>query len=508
MKGSTQRLCLTLLMVLVASLLAACGGGGTGGTTGGDATTGGGTTGGDTAGGAAATAPAADAEATTAPAAGAEATTAPVAGAEATTAPAAGAEATTAPAAEGGAVAGGGLPAECTAVELQYWNPFTGPDQPFMQTLVDNFNSENPNIRVTMTAQAEYNTQLSTAAASGTLPDVAIINEDQVATQAFNNVIRPMDDVLPQIDLSADDFPEVAWNAGTVAGKQYAIPLSFVAMTMYYNQDLLQTAGLEAAPTNAEEFERAAAAMTMGDNKGFLLTTGFPVQQIFQQLLHQYGGSEFNEEGTQATWNSDAGVRALQWMKDAQTNYGEANLEVDAELNAFKSGTVGMIWNGSWQIPNLTGEAVEFNGQVAPVPQIGDQPAVWAGGPLLALPVQSGDYDATCKNPAAAMFIRYLIENSAEWAKGGNVPAYNPAREDATFTALPQSVLAESVENPVFPPTVPGIGDAFVPLSEAISAVMSGAETDVKRALDDAAGRADQILTQNQQNYGDAPAAQ
>jgi multiple sugar transport system substrate-binding protein len=231
-----------------------------------------------------------------------------------------------------------------------------------MQTIVDNFNAANPNIKVTMTAQAEYNTQLSTAAASGTLPDVAIINEDQVATQAFNNVIRPIDDVLPQIGVSASDFPEVAWNAGTVAGKQYAIPLSFVAMTMYYNQDLLTAAGLSAPPTNAEEFDRAATAMTAGENKGFLLTNGFPVQQIFQQLLHQYGGTEFSEDGTQATWNSDAGVRALQWMKDAQTKYGEPNLEVDADLNAFKAGTVGMIWNGSWQIPNVTGDAVEFSG--------------------------------------------------------------------------------------------------------------------------------------------------
>jgi multiple sugar transport system substrate-binding protein len=377
-----------------------------------------------------------------------------------------------------------------------------------MQTLVDNFNSANPNIQVVMTAQAEYNTQLSTAAASNTLPDVAIINEDQVATQAFNGVIRPMDDLLPQMNLGSDDFPEVAWNAGTVAGKQYGIPLSFVAMTMYYNEDLLKAAGLSAAPTNAQEFDQVAAAMTTGDNKGFLLTTGFPVQQIFQQLLHQYGGTEFSEDGTKATWNSEAGVKALQWMKDAQTKYGEANLEVDAELNAFKSGTVGMIWNGSWQIPNVTGEAVEFAGRVAPVPQIGDQPAVWAGGPLLALPVHTGDYDTTCKDPAAALFIRYLIENSAEWAKGGNVPAYNPAREDAAFTALPQAALAESVETPVFPPAVPGIGDAFAPLGEAIGAVMSGNETDIKKALDDAAARADQILAQNKQTYGDAPKGQ
>ncbi|MBC8161037.1 MAG: ABC transporter substrate-binding protein, partial [Roseiflexaceae bacterium] len=247
--------------------------------------------------------------------------------------------------------------------------------------------------------------------------------------------------------------------------------------------------------------------ITAGENKGFLLTNGFPVQQIFQQLLHQYGGTEFSEDGTKATWNSEAGVQALQWMKDAQTKYGEANLEVDADLNAFKAGTAGMVWNGSWQIPNMTGDAVGFAGKLAGVPQIGSQPAVWAGGPLLALPVRGQGADA-CKDAGSAMFIKYVIENSAQWAKGGNVPAYNKARQDPAFTELPQAALATSVENPVFPPAIPGIGDAFTPLSEAVGAVMSGSATDIKLALDDAAGRADQILEQNKANYGDAPAAQ
>ena len=482
MRSTTRKLCLAMLSVTVTGILAACGG----------------ATGGTTQSGA--TAPATGGTTTEAPTAAMEA---PTAAMEAPTAGGEAMEATAAPA-DGGATAGG-LPADCGTVDIQYWNPFTGPDQPVMQSLVDSFNAANPNIVVNMTAQSEYSTQLSTAAASDTLPDVAIINEDQVATQAFNNVIRPIDDLLPTMGLAQADFPEIAWNAGTVADKQYAIPLSFVAMTMYYNEDLLKAAGLTAAPTNAEEFDKAATAMNANGNSGFLLTNGFPVQQIFQQLLHQYGGSEFSEDGTKATWNSEAGMQALTWMRDAVAKYGQPNLEVDAELNAFKSGTVGMIWNGSWQIPNMTGDAVEFAGMVAPVPQIGTQPAVWAGGPLLALPVHKAGADA-CKDAGAAVFIKYLIENSAEWAKGGNVPAYNSAREDSVFTGLPQGALATSVQNPVFPPSVPGISDAFVPLSEAVGAVMTGAETDIQKALDDAASRSDQILEQNRQTFGDAPA--
>jgi multiple sugar transport system substrate-binding protein len=356
-----------------------------------------------------------------------------------------------------------------------------------------------------MTSQGEYYTQISTAAASDTLPDVAIMHVDQVPTHVFRNVLRPIDDLAQTIGVSAADFPSAVWEGGVVAGKRYSIPLDIHPMTMFYNQDALTAAGVTAAPTNAEEFEAAATALTQGDNKGFMITTGFPVQQIFQMLLHQFGGSEFNEDGSEATWNSEAGVQALQWMKDAQTKYSEQNLEVDAELNAFKGGTVGMIWNGIWQTTNVTGEGVEFNGMATSVPQIGTQPAVWAGSHQFTLPVHQ-TVDA-CKDAAAGIFIKYMLDNSVTWARAGQIPANNTVRESLAGEGVePQASIAPSVENAFFPPAVPGINDAFAPLGEAVSAIMSDNATDIKAALDDAANRANQILTENKSNYGDAPA--
>jgi ABC-type glycerol-3-phosphate transport system substrate-binding protein len=58
------------------------------------------------------------------------------------------------------------LPDDCGTVQLTYWNPFTGPDGPFMGQMVDAFNDEHPNIQVTMNSQGDYYTQLTTAAAS------------------------------------------------------------------------------------------------------------------------------------------------------------------------------------------------------------------------------------------------------------------------------------------------------------------------------------------------------
>jgi multiple sugar transport system substrate-binding protein len=130
------------------------------------------------------------------------------------------------------------LPESCGTVSLEYWNPFTGPDGPFMGELVTAFNGEFPNIQVSMTTQSEYYTQLSTAAASGTLPDVAIIHADQIATQVYRNILRPIDAVVAESGISGEDFPEAVWNAGEVNDMRYAIPLDIHPMTMFVNMDL------------------------------------------------------------------------------------------------------------------------------------------------------------------------------------------------------------------------------------------------------------------------------
>lgn len=403
---------------------------------------------------------------------------------------------------------GGSSANGCSNVQLSYWNAFSGPDGPVMAQLVKSFNSSHQGgIQVTMTIipLTSYATKLDTAAASDTLPDVSITNEDQMATQAFRHVIRSMDGISSQLGYTSSDFPAIAWKTDNFGGHQYGVPLSIAPMTMFYNADLLKKAGLSAPPTNADEFAKAAAAMTSGSNRGFQITTGFPVQQIFQQLLHQYGGSEFNADATQATWNSPAGVQALQWMRDAQAKYSKPKLPVDADVNSFKAGTVGMIWNGIWQSTNITGDSVDFNGQAAATPQIGTQSATWAGMGSLTLPAHKKAIDK-CKDPAAATFIKYLVDNSAKWATAGNLPAYNKARSSSSVTSLkPQGALVTAVETPVFPPSVPGISDAFAPLTDAVGAIMAGTSNDIPKTLNSAASRANQILTQNKQKYGTTP---
>ena len=397
------------------------------------------------------------------------------------------------------------LPADCGVVTLDFWNPFTGPDGPFMGQMVDAFNAEHPNIQVTMTTQSEYYTQLNTAAASNTLPDVAIVHADQVATQAYRDVLRPMDAVVEEVGINGEDFPAAVWNAGMVNDHRYSIPLDIHPMTMFVNLDLLSAAGIDTVPVTAEEFAAAAAAMTGGDNNGFNITSGFPIRQEFESLLYQFGGTSFSEDGSEATWNSEAGVQAAQWLLDAQAAYSQPNLEVDAELNSFKGGTVGMIWNGIWQTTNVTGDGVFFNSVATHFPQLGPNMAVWAGSHQFTLPV--GDDVSPCHDTAAGIFISYMLDNSVTWAQAGQLPASAVVRASAEFAEVhPQAeIAAGSADYVFFPPSVPGITDAYGPLDEAVAALLAGTATDVQAELDNAVERANQILEQNRATYSTAP---
>ena len=436
---------------------------------------------------------------------GAEADPTATTGAPATDATQAATDATQAvtPGATGdGAVEASPCSDDAQGAQLNFWNPFTGPDGKFMGQLVARFNQENgKGVNVKMQTLPEYYSKLENAGRSNTLPDVAIVHADQVATQAATNILRPMpDEAIEFIGVGEDDFPAAVWAAGEYKDQRYSIPLDIHPMVMYYNKEMLQAAGIENPPTNREEYDQALAALAeqaTGSKMAWSVTTGFPITQMFSQTLYQMGGTWFNDDGTEAAWNSDAGVQALQYLKTAQEKYAKPNLPVDAGVAAFKQGNVGIEWNGIWQISNLV--TPHPFGAGAPVPQLGDTEATWAGSHQFTLTKQRA-VDPK-KDAAAACFISFISANSVEWAKGGQVPARNAVRESEAFQAVqPQAMIAPSAEFAFFPPNIAGINDAFAPLDQAVATYLQKGG-DPKQMLDKAAQQANQILEANQRKY-------
>ncbi|MEU4426383.1 ABC transporter substrate-binding protein [Actinoplanes sp. NPDC024001] len=390
-------------------------------------------------------------------------------------------------------------------VALAFWNGFTGGDGPFMKKLVDQFNSEHPNIKVTMNVYqwADYYQKVPAAVSTGNGPDLGIMHVDQVATQAARGVVLPLEDLAKTLNLTEADFSPPVWNAGVYNGTRYAIPLDVHPLGMFYNKTVLESAGLDPAkpPANKDEYANALDKLKAKGIQGHWATPfPFTGQMQFSALLWQHGGDLFDAQGTKPLFAEQPGVQALTWLTDLVKNgYSPKNVAQDADVVALRNGKAAFNWNGIWSI-NTFNQDKALQWGVAALPQIGSQPGAWAGSHQFVQFKQKTKDDN--KLAAGKVFINWLSQHSIEWAKGGQVPARKSIRESAEFTALTeQAAIGTQIDYLRFLPATPGIPDVMATVDTAINeAILLRKEP--AAALADAAGKAQKLLDANRKKYG------
>lgn len=458
MKAMARRWSLVLLMAMLAGVMAACGGA-TGGTA-----------------------------ATSAPAA-----TSATGGTTATTAP-------------GGTGDTGACSDTARDQQITMWSPLTGPDGDEMTALANQFSQENGlGIKVTHTAQPDYLQKLNTAAAGNSLPEMTVIRAGDIGEMVARNVLKPMsDEALKEAggtDTLAGQFPEEPWGAGEINGKRYTIPLDIHPMVLYYNKDMFQQAGITMPtdrPMTKEEFEQAVTTLTKDGVAGVSIGTAFQTGAWFQALIRQFGGDITDENGTKATYNSDAGVQAANYIRDLKTKTTpQVNGAGDPEVKLFQQQKAAMVFHGPWHISDMV--KLPFVG-FAQMPQIGSTYSVWGNSHQLAMTT-----DDAARQAAAGCWVGWLSENSVQWAKAGQVPARQSARESADLASIsaPVAAFAGEVTSVKFLPPVPGLegalwGQGFEP---ALNAYLLGQQQDIKAAFDQAAAKSDQIIQDNAAKY-------
>jgi multiple sugar transport system substrate-binding protein len=389
------------------------------------------------------------------------------------------------------------------SVTLAFWNGFTGGDGPYMRKLVEQFNSENQNIKVKMNVLqwADFYAKVPTAVSSGNGPDIAVMHIDQLATNAARRVIIPVDEVATVLEYQEDDFAPAVWQAGVYQEKRYGIPLDVHPLLFYYNQEDLQKAGLSEPPKDKASFEAALKDMkAKGVNDPFWVTSTWPAHLMWWSLIYQFGGSPYNADGTQAQFNSEAGVQALTWMTSQIPTYSPKNVAADAQAIAFRQGKNALTWDGIWMM-NEWAKVKSLEWGASELPQIGSQPAVWGSSHNFVVTTQA-QKDPN-KLQASKVFISYISDHSIDWAKAGQIAARASVRETPEFQALEtQSIAAQQLDYVKFPPAVPGIGEVTAPTFElAVNEAVLGKKSP-KAALDEATKKANEMLAANKKKYG------
>jgi multiple sugar transport system substrate-binding protein len=425
------------------------------------------------------------------------------------------------PAASGGAVASTGASAStgpaaslalqppATAVSLDFWNPFTGGDGPFLRGIVDRFNSETPNVKVKFTTQKDLYASLHAAKAANRLPHVSIVHLDAIPQNAADGIFAPIDDLITALGLTEKDFTPDLWKNGLYKDHRYGVPLDTHMLSFYWNKALFTKAALdpEKPPATKDDFVAAAKAITdKAGVPGFMVVQGggganFLLGIEWASTFYQGGGEWTNADFSEATVNSDAGVQSsLFWKSLVDQGISPKGTGSDSEIAAFKQGKNGMVMSGIWETNGYI-EALKADLGAGPVPQIFGK-GVWANSHNMGITTRQMSDD---EKKGAQYFIAWISEHSLDWAKAGQVPARQSVVQSAEFKALPAvSKIAEQQPDARFFPPFPAAGDMlFGPQGAGQAAVAAvTAKKDAKAALDEASANLTKQLKANKQKYG------
>ncbi len=138
--------------------------------------------------------------------------------------------------------------------------------------LIQEFEAKHPGVKVKFysIAFANYDKQLTVRFAGQNPPDIVHLPSRNFASFASQNWLEPMDDMLRKTDIPAHWSKlqsDMVWN-----GKTYGLLLLPYGNLLYYNEKLLQDAGVK-VPTTPGEWLDAMAKTTQRDKGQFGLVT-------------------------------------------------------------------------------------------------------------------------------------------------------------------------------------------------------------------------------------------
>lgn len=165
----------------------------------------------------------------------------------------------------GGSSAGG----EVTLEFAQWWEPELPAGS--LRKLMDQFESENPGIKVNLLSgpYASTKEQVVAGAAAGTMSDVVGLDGAWISDFAKQGAIADLGKLMSDAGYDQSQLTSQV----KVEDASYMLPVLNFVYPMFSNDDLLAKAGVTKAPTNRTEFTAAAKSVSAlgGNTKGWVM---------------------------------------------------------------------------------------------------------------------------------------------------------------------------------------------------------------------------------------------
>jgi ABC-type glycerol-3-phosphate transport system substrate-binding protein len=309
-------------------------------------------------------------------------------------------------------------------VKLTYWSGFTGGDKQAYEDLIKKFNDTHPDIQIEYQLQPwdSIAQKLPTAIASGAGPDLATPDYNVATLQQYvaNGLALPLDDLIPQV--GAGVLPPAIVSSFSVNGKLFAAPANFATLLLYYNEDLLKAAGIDAPPKTMKELQDDAVKLSGGNGQYGIALADNATIQMWPILIWSDGGdlivnkcSALADPKTIATVETWAGL-----IRDKKISpVGSTGQDAD---NLFAARKAAFEINGPWAAGEYKAAKVNFN--VAPVP-VGA-----SGKPVTRASTVPTIVSAKTAHPKEAqVFLAWWLSKETQ-AQLATAAAYAPSRTD------------------------------------------------------------------------------
>lgn len=377
-------------------------------------------------------------------------------------------------------------------VSFQTWNLKNDTYTPYFESLIKEFEKDNPGVTVKWIDQPAdgYSDKINADAAAGTLPDIVDMSPNGAYSLAKAGVLMNLSTEAPD---AAKQFTKSSWDAVTFKGENiekgaYAFPWYLNSGVQYYNKKVLTQCGIDALPQNMDEF--FAAASTLGKNcAGTTMVASTPTIES----LGQYGAKLMNEDQTAFTFNDAKGVELVQHYIDM---YNEKSLSADAlnnlwtgEGDAFKQGSVASLAGSAYSVSDFEENAKEL------YKNLGITERLLGEGGKMNVAMETLVVSKNAKNKEEALkFAEFVTnkENQTKFCKSSHTfPSAKGAVEDPAFSPTGDSMQDKAValaskavkDDNWFASPSPFSENAKTALREQIALAIQGEQT-AKEALD------------------------
>lgn len=386
-----------------------------------------------------------------------------------------------------------------------------GPEK-LLEGLAAKFHKLHPNVTIQMSNGAptadDLLPKLTASFVSGTYPDVSYTYGSWATSLQQSGRTLDITGKVAAPSVKWDEFPASARKTATPAGQVIGFPAVVDNIGLIYNKKLFKAAGVP-YPTNTwtwDDFRAAAKKLT--DRAHNVYGTAYSVSGSedttwhLWPLLWQKGGSILSKDGKKAAFNSDAGASALTLLQQMAVNDKSVYLSQDDQKYAdlFKSGLIGMIMSGPWQLADNVSAGLDYG--VAYLPSFsGSSDHQTISGPDLWTLFDHHDVNRAYWSYE---FTQWLTSSGIDPQFNlatGNLPLRSSETSSAAFAAFARKypgmdIFVKNLQNSTTErPTAPGYQGLSQAVGKAVAQVLEGG-ADPKQALDKAAAPADTSLAQ------------